>query len=129
MVWRRMRTGKLMDWTQVIVAIVSLVITGAAVVLWFLYQSVRDEAREAKKAAADVAAEADKKHDSLKSEFGDYKLYAEQRFVTQGALSQAIDGLNRAIESLTTNIRDMNTMFSGKLDSLHRRLDDKVDKS
>jgi flagellar capping protein FliD len=117
-----------MDWTAILVAGGSLLITGIGVVLWFLYLSVRDDAKTANAAVIKNAIEADKKCDTISRELADYKLYAEQRFVTQGALTQTIDGLNRAIESLTTSIRDMSTSFSAKLDSLHQRLDSKADK-
>jgi hypothetical protein len=105
------------EWFQAAVEIFCLLLSGGAFVLWFLYLSVRSDARAALAQAA-----------QSKTELADYKLYALEHFVTQPNLTQAMDGINRAIEGLTNGIREMNTSFSSKLDSLHSRLDSKADK-
>lgn len=128
-----------MDWTTVAVTAVGLVLTGCGGVLWFLYLDVRKKADGAAKAAEqaskdadkridDVVRDADKKVEAVTRELAEHKLYVAEHYVTQGALTQAIDGLNQAIKGLTEGIRDMNRDFSQKLDSLHRRLDSKADK-
>jgi hypothetical protein len=120
--------GKEMDWTTVAVTACGLLLAGIGTVLWFLYLDVRKKADEGNRAAEKAAKDADQKSDAISRELSDYKLYVAEHYVTQGALTQAIEGLNQAIKSLTEGIRDMNRDFSNKLDSLHRRLDGKADK-
>ncbi|HEX7906746.1 MAG TPA: hypothetical protein VF534_01455 [Paraburkholderia sp.] len=139
-----------MDWTTVAVTAVGLLLSGIGAVLGFLYLDVRRKADGAARAAAQASKDADKRiddvvrdsavasarasEDSAKKleavarELADHKLYVAEHYVTQGALTQAIEGLNSAIQALTSGIRDMNRDFSSKLDSLHRRLDGKADK-
>jgi chemotaxis regulatin CheY-phosphate phosphatase CheZ len=139
-----------MDWTTVAVTVVGLLLSGIGVLLWFLYLDVRKKADDAAASAAKAAKDADKRVDdvvrdtgaaaakaaedsakkieAVSRELADHKLYVAEHYVTQGALTQAIEGLNNAIQALTSGIRDMNRDFSQKLDSLHRRLDGKADK-
>lgn len=106
-----------MDWIHIGLAIFGLVASAGGTVLWYLFLSTRG--------AVDKNRE---QCDTLQKELAAHKLYVAEHYVTQGALTQAIDSLNKAIGALTEGIRDMNRDFSQKLDSLHRRLDGKADK-
>jgi len=106
-----------MDWIHVALAIFGLAASGGGTVLWYLFVSTRSDVNKAR----DLA-------ESVQKELSAYKTYVAEHYVTHNALTQAIDGLSKSIESLTEGIRDMNRDFSQKLDSLHRRLDGKADK-
>lgn len=95
---------------QGMLSIFVLVLTAFCSVLWFLFLSVRADAR---KALDQLAA---------------YKLHVAETYVTQDSLTKAIDGLNQAIGRLIDTVRGDGEATRSALSEIHRRIDGKADK-
>ena len=117
-----------MEWMPLVVTLVSLVLGGFSTVLWFLYQSVRQDARDAlaaaqvaKSAASDAKADADRKVSEL-------RLHVAETYVTQEGLTKAISSLDQTINRLIETVARDGEATRAALSEIHRRIDGKADK-
>jgi Cdc6-like AAA superfamily ATPase len=117
-----------MEWMPLIVALVSLVLGGCSAVLWFLYLSVRQDARDALEAArvAQTAAEAAKAEAERK--VGELRVHVAETYVTQEGLTKAISSLDQAINRLIQTVSQQGEATRAALSEIHRRIDGKADK-
>ena len=104
-------------WIGVVTGVLGVVGPGIGTVLWFLYQSVRADAK-----AAGAKAE------SLKTELAEYKLHVAENYVTQTNLAEKISSLQGAIERLITTVNQNSKETREVIGQLYDRLDKKVDK-
>lgn len=105
------------SWAHVGVGVLGVLASGIGTVLWFLFQSVREDAKAAKKAAED-----------LKDDIATYKLYVAEHYVTQTDLTKTISGLERSIERLIETVDRNAQETRDSISQLYARLDKKADK-
>lgn len=98
-----------MAWTGLL-AVVQLLLTALAIVLWRQYQ-------ELKRTADTTARELADHKTTTARELADYKTHVAETYVTNNELSKAVDSLNRAIDAVFK-----------KLERIDEKLDRKADK-
>lgn len=104
-------------WAELLAALFGLLASGMGTVLWFLFKSVREDARAAK---ADV--------ESLKTDMANYKLYVAEHYVTQNELTKAVASLEKSIDRLIEAVDRSSRETRESLIQLQTRIDEKADK-
>lgn len=104
-------------WVHVGLGLFGVLASGIGTVLWFLFQSVREDAKAAKEAA-----------EKLKEELAKYKLYVAEHYVTQTDLTKTISGLERSIERLIESVDRNAQETRDSISQLYERLEKKADK-
>lgn len=104
-------------WVEIGCALLGVVGPGVGGILWFLFKSVRDDARAAK-------AEGE----ALKIQFGDYKLYVAEHYVTQNELTKSMASLEKSIDRLIDAVDRSSRDTRESLVQLQKRIDEKADK-
>jgi hypothetical protein len=99
-----------MEWMPLVIALVSLVLSGFCTVLWFLYLSVRQDARDALR------------------ELALHKLHVAETCVTKDGLEKAIASLDQTIGRLIDAVNKNAEETRLGLSEIHRRIDGKADK-
>lgn len=114
--------------TEIIAVVAGVAATAAGTVYWFLFQSARKEATAAKNAAIHIKDTCRADATALREEFSAYKLHVAEKYVTQDALTKSVTGLEKAIDRLLEAIEKSAAEQRASLESIHRRIDQKVDK-
>lgn len=104
-------------WVEIGIAVLGVVGPGVGTVLWFLYKSVRDDARAAKAQA-----------EAIRGELANYKLYVAEHYVTQNDLTKAVSDLNKTIDRLIEAVNQSSRETRDSIGKLQDRLDEKADK-
>jgi hypothetical protein len=99
-----------MEWMPLVIALVTLILGGFSTVLWFLYLSVRQDARDA---LAKIAA---------------HQLHVAETCVTKDGLEKAIASLDQTIGRLIDAVNKNMEETRAGLSEIHRRIDGKADK-
>lgn len=115
-------------WAEILAAVLGLAGSGAGAVLWFLFQSVRVEAKSAKHQVSVLKDEVKKDADELKKDLANYKLHVATHYVTQTDLTQSISRLERSIERLIETVDRNSQETRETISQLYDRLDKKADK-
>lgn len=109
-----------MNWAdvkEILVALLTLGLGGAGVVLWSLYLSVRKE-----------AARAHTRIESLGAELANYRTHVAENYVTQPALAKALNSVERTVERLIEAFDSNSKEMRESISQIHRRVDQKADK-
>jgi hypothetical protein len=128
-----------MEWMPLVIALVSLVLGGFSTVLWFLYLSVRQDARDAldaaqasKTAASAAKADVDRLIAEAKTEVerkvGELRVHVAETYVTQEGLTKAISSLDQTINRLIATVTRDGEATRAALSEIHRRIDGKADR-
>lgn len=99
-----------MEWVRLVEVVGALGITGFSTVLWFLFLSVRKDARDAL------------------DKLADYKLHVAETYVTHDGLTKVVSNLNQTIERLIVAVQQNSQETRDGFSELHRRIDGKADK-
>jgi uncharacterized protein YukE len=124
---------------EIFAAILSIAAGGAGTVMWFLFQSVRQEARTATKEVGELKDEYKEELSNLKDEqkqevsrlkdeHSAYKLYVAEHYVTQQDLTKAVTSLERSIERLIEAVNQNAKEVRDGFSEIHKRIDQKADK-
>lgn len=117
-----------MEWMPLVVALVTLVLGGFSTVLWFLYQSVRQDARDALAAAQTASASAAAVKADAERKVGELRVHVAETYVTQEGLTKAISSLDQTINRLIETVNRDGEATRAALSEIHRRIDGKADK-
>lgn len=116
-------------WAEILGAVLAVLLTGVGTVLWFLFLSVRNEAREARAQATLARDSSLAEITKVKDELGAHRLYVAEHYVTQNELTKAVENLDKTMQRMLTamdhNAQEMRDGFT----QLHKRIDGKADKS
>lgn len=102
---------------QIGLGILGVIGPGVGTILWFLFQSVRTDARSAKTAS-----------EALEKELATYKLYVAEHYVTQTSLAEKISSLQQSIERLIAAVDRNAKETRDTINQMYERLDKKADK-
>lgn len=116
-------------WTGILGAVLAVILGGVGTILWFLFMSVRSEARDARIAASSARENATIEIAKVKDELAAHRLYVAEHYVTQNELTKAVENLDKTMQRMLTamdhNAQEMRDGFT----QLHKRIDGKADKS
>jgi hypothetical protein len=118
-----------MEFLPLLQALLTLLVSGFAGVLWYNYLALRQDVKEAHKRISEEAREKAELIAKLDAKFADHRLHVAETYVTQDSLTKAIDGLNNAIGRLIDTVRVDGEATRTALSELHRRIDGKADKA
>jgi hypothetical protein len=114
--------------TDVVKIVSGVSAAGAGTIFWFLFQSARKEAAAAKSAVIHIKESCKAGITDIRGEIAAYKLHVAEKYVTQEALTKSVTSLERAIDRVCEMIEKNAAEQRNSLDSIHRRIDQKVDK-
>ncbi|WP_175787388.1 hypothetical protein [Burkholderia anthina] len=113
---------------QILLTVALFVLGGFSTLLWFLYQSVRQDARDALAEAQAARVDAAKAKADGEQRASELRVHVAENYVTQEGLTKALNNLNRSIDQLIDTVKaNMEEMRAG-LSEIHRRVDGKADK-